>query len=220
MANTFVRGNIGTSAGATSATITLPGTPAVGDLLVIIEVTPSGSVLTPSDSQGNMWMKAAGIFNSEFGAYYAISNGNAGAYTATVNWTSVAGTKYFTIGEWSNPLGFVLDTSAYVDQCLPCGFGVVIFTANEAGALGVVYSFGQNNGDAFVSGTGFAQRETGASNLQALGDKLSTANGSNVWGNGQPACPCLTATFWAVSLVFKPAPSTAPNSVLFDSTNL
>src|SRR5580658_1982950 len=188
MANAFVQGNQGTSTSHGSPvleTVTLSAAPAVGDLLFLTLVVGSGSgnVEAVSDSQGNVWTRIPSSFNSAFAVFWTVSNGAAGAYTATMEWIAASGTTFFTIGEWLNSAGFAFESGTYTNQCLGgcCTFGSITYSAGEAGALALLYSWADANGDAFVSGTGCVQRETGASNLQALGDRLSTANGSNVW---------------------------------------
>lgn len=209
MPNAFVQDNSGTSTNLTSATITLASAPAAGDWLVLF-VSAASATSTPTDSQGNTWHLAPGSFSANFSAYYTTSNGVAGAYTATVNWASTAGGKFYALGEWSTAAGFAFDSAKYVNDTT-CSTSET-FTAPAAGCLATLYAFNESGWLPAVTGSGVVERQS-TTNF-AMGDKLSTASGSNLWGIGGVAC--CTGTAFTASLVFKPT-SSAPSSVISDA---
>ncbi len=210
--SSFVQANVGSSTNASSATITLASAPVSGDVLCIFVVTSTTATFTPSDSQGNVWRKGTGVFNGIFSVYVAISNGVAGTYTATVGWTSGAGTKTFAIGEWLGPPNATFlngppwNASKYTDDT----GGGVSFTAPGPGALAVLFSYAVSNAAPATTGTGVVQRLSNAS--LALGDVLSTAGGSQAWGDGTSTGSPFEV--WAASVIFQQGPS-----VIFDAMN-
>jgi hypothetical protein len=213
--SSFVQGNTAVSTGATSGTVTLGSAPGSGHLLVIF-VSAQSAVSPPTDSQGNTWTLATGTFNSDFQAYYATSNGAAGAYTATANWASAAGDKFLAIGEWVPPASFALDNAKYTQ--LTCS-SAVTFTAATAGELAVLFSeVSAGGGTAILTGTGVVQRETGSASIFVMGDKLSTASGSNLWNAGEGGC-CCGGDFYTAALVFGTPSSAPPTSVIFNTMN-
>ncbi len=213
----FVQANTADDTGTTSGVITLPSAPGAGHLLALV-VSATSAVSTVTDSQGNTWTKATGSFSADFEAFFTTSNGTAGAYIATASWASSAGsTKFLAISEYIGPTSFVFDAATYI-QDAPCP-GSVSFTASGAGELAVLAAAaGNTNSFVQIGGAGVTQRAGDVGFTVAIGDKLSTAAGSNLWSDGSLICGCSPGSILTVALVFK-TPSTAPKSVLFDAMN-
>ncbi len=210
--SSFVRGNIGNIPfGTSTPQMTLPGTPSVGDILVIVAANAGNFTGVPTDTQSNTWNLLAGSPSSFFATYWAISLGGGGAYTVTCHVNS-AGSTQIAIGEYVGPASAVLDAANSGYQHLVCTT-TATFTAG-AGELAVLGTMA-NNGTSLISGTGVTQRENYGSFL-ALGDKLSTSSGTNSWNVGTGGC--CSSDFYASAILFK-TPSTAPKSVLFDAMN-
>ncbi len=212
--SSFVRGNQRDAPSSSSPTITLPGTPSVGDPLVItvwntLSTSFSG---VPTDTQGNVWHLLAGSPDATtFVTYWAISLGGGGAYTATCHLSSASETL-IVIGEYVGPTSAAFDSVNSGYQNLVCTTTPsFVASAGELATLSALALVGTVN----MTGPGVVQREN-LSSFLGLGDFLSTTSGTNIWSCGNPGC--CNSNFYVSAILFK-TPSTAPKSVLFDAMN-
>ena len=206
--STFVQGNSGSTGGGAGIFLpTLGSIPSAGDVLQFAVVNNS-LISAPADSQSNVWVLASGSPSpGAFSVYTTTAKGGGGSYVMSAHSSAVANT-FWTLTDYTPTAGFTLHSATYATViCQTSG----TFTSPAAGDLAVLVSV-NDGGLPAVSGTGVVQREATSLSMSAVGDKLSCASGSNLWGIG--TLGCCGGSFYTCALVYSTPPATQPN-VLF-----
>ena len=197
--SSFVQAKAGLSSSGSPVTVAFASNVTAGNLLVAFGSTGSGSV-TVTDTAGNVWTAVGSA--PEFRAYYckvAASGPTSIQFALSVPTNSLQ----WGIGEWVPPANFVLDVSVFEDTSCTTGFR---FTPAGAGELAALFAAAVSSSTAALSGTGVVSR-VNTSGIEAVGDILSTASGSNLVSLGSTGC--CGGSLYGMGLVFKSG-TTAP----------